>query len=259
MILVSAVPVCGDDYPEGTVRITYRSVVDGAEDWALFLPGDPARNTVVYLHGSFSHADQIFTRQDVRDFWLTRVMGGRHPLLSVNMRGTSYMSPAATADLADLLGFARDYLACRHFVLLGGSGGASSAMAFAVLHPELLHGVVAMGMCDIRPRLDFARRSPLPVLRQLATTVFAAYGGDLEERPELYEARSVLAHANRLTMPVILTMGEKDALIPVVESRKIAAAMADRGNFIYHEVPGGNHDAAVWVDVDLQELTLARD
>ena len=81
--------------------------------------------------------------------------------------------------------------------------------------------------------------------------------GDLEERPELYEDRSVLAHPDRLTMPVILTMGEKDALIPVVESRKIAIAMAGHGNFVYHEVPGGNHDAALWIDVDLQDLVLA--
>jgi len=259
MILQSMVPVTGDAYPEGTVRLPYRSALDGAEDWALYLPGNPARNTVVYLHGSFSEADQIFTRRDVRDFWLTRVRDGQHPLLSVNMRGTSYMSPAATADLVELLRFAREHLDCRRFVLLGGSGGASSAMAFAVLHPELLHGVVAMGMCDIRQRLDFARRSSLPVLQQLAATAFAAYGGDLEERPELYEARSVLAHADRLTMPVVLTMGEQDALIPVVETRKIAAAMAGRETFTYHEVPGGNHDAALWVDVDLQTVALNRD
>jgi hypothetical protein len=78
------------------VRINFTSAVDGAEDWALFLPGDADRNTVVYLHGSFAGADQIFTRRDVREFWLGRIRAGRHPLLSVNMRGTSYMSPAAT-------------------------------------------------------------------------------------------------------------------------------------------------------------------
>lgn len=247
-----------DVYPPEMVRIVYRSAVDGSEDWALFLPGDPARNTVVYFHGSFSTADQIVTRKDVRAFWLTRIQAGRHPLLSVNLRGTSYMSPAATADLTDLLRFARGELGCRRFVLLGGSGGASSAMAYAVLHPEMVDGVVAMGMCDILARLDFARRSRQPLLEKLARTVFAAYGGTPEEKPELYRARSVLAHADRLTMPVILTMGERDALIPVAETRKIAAAMKGKPSFVYHEVPGGDHDSALWVDIDLEALAVRK-
>jgi len=258
MTVTSLTPARGSDYPPGTKRITFTSALDGAEDWALFLPGDAHKNTVVYLHGSFSSADQIFTRKDVREFWLSRILAGRHPLLSVNMRGTSYMSPAATADLTELLDYCRDKLGCGRFVLLGGSGGASSAMAYAVLHPEKVHGVVAMGMCDILARLEFARRSGLPVLQKLAKTVFAAYGGTPEEKPDLYQARSVLAHADRLTMPIILTMGENDALIPVAETRKIAAAMKGKKNFTYHEVPKGDHDAAVWVDIDLETLQIRK-
>lgn len=256
MTVTSMTPERGAAYPEGTRRITYRSSVDGAEDWALFLPGDRSKNTIVYLHGSFSYADQIFTRKDVRQFWLTRIQAGHHPLISVNLRGTAYMSPAATADLTDLLGYCQDELGCQRFVLLGGSGGASSAMAYAVLHPEKIHGVIAMGMCDILARLDFARQSRNPVLQELAKTVFAAYGAAPEEKPELYKARSVLAHADRLTMPVILTMGEADSLIPVAETRKIAAAMKGKGNFVYHEIPKGGHDAALWVDIDLEKLEI---
>jgi len=256
MIAASTRPVSGDEYPPGTIRITYTGAFDGEEDWALFLPGDKRKNTIVYLHGSFSHADQIFTRKDIRDFWLSRIMAGHYPLLSVNMRGTSYMSPAATADMTDLLHYTRDELGCSNFVLLGGSGGASSAMAYAVLHPEAIHGVIAMGMCDILQRLDFARNSNNPVLQELAKTVFSAYGGTPEEKPHLYEDRSVLAHTDRLTMPIILTMGENDALIPVKETRKIATAMKGKRDFVYHEVPHGDHDSAVWVDIDLDTLRI---
>lgn len=256
MTVRSVTPMHGAPYPTGTVRITYTSGFDGAEDWALFLPGDPDKNIIVYLHGSFSSADQIFTRNDVRDFWLTRIRDGRHSLLSVNLRGTAYMSPAATADLTGLLDYCRDQLNCRRIVLLGGSGGASSAMAYAVVHPDKIDGVIAMGTCDLIERLDFARRSEIPVLQKLAKTVFAAYGGSLEERPELYQARSVLAHVDRISMPMILTMGENDPLIPVAETRKIAAAMKGKSNFIYHEVPQGGHDAALWVDIDLETLQI---
>jgi len=256
MVVKSLEPVRDEAYPQGTIRIAYTSGFDGAQDWALFLPGDTRKNTIVYLHGSFAGADQIFTRKDIRDFWLSRIVAGRHPLLSVNLRGTSYMSPAATMDMTDLLGYARTELDCRRFVLLGGSGGASSAMAYAVVCPEAIHGVIAMGMCDILARLNFARQSDNPVLQDLVRCVFRAYGGTPEEKPLLYEARSVLRHTDRLTMPVVLTMGGADPLIPVEETRKIAFAMREKRNFAYHEVPGGDHDSALWVDVDLGTLQL---
>lgn len=249
-------PMIGKAYPQATVRITYASAFDGIRDWALFLPGDTRKNAVVYLHGSFASADQIFTRKDIHDFWLSRIMQGGHPLLSVNLRGTSYMSPAASADMTDLLDYARTELGCANFVLLGGSGGASSAMAYAVLHPENIRGVIAMGMCDILARLDFARRSANPVLHDLSKCVFSAYGGTPEEKPLIYQARSVLAHIGRLTMSVVLTMGEKDDLIPVAETRKIAAAMRNNPNFGYREIAGGDHDSALWVDVDLDTVRL---
>ncbi len=258
MAVTSATLQRGDEYPADTLRIAYVSGLDGAEDWALFLPGDARKTTIVYLHGSFASADQIFTRKDIRRFWLARILEGRHPLLSVNLRGTSYMSPAATEDMTDLLDYCRGELGCRRFVLLGGSGGASSAMAYAVLHPERIHGVIAMGACDILGRLDFARNSDQPVLQKLVAAVFAAYGGAPEDKPDLYHARSVLAHPEKLTMPFVLTMGEDDRLIPVAEARKIASAMKGTGTFVYHEIPHGDHDSALWVDVDLETLQIRK-
>jgi len=245
-------------YPEGTVKISYRSAVDGKEDWALFRQGDTAKNAIVYLHGSFSHADQLFTRKDVRNFWLTRILKGGFPLLAINMRDTSYMSPAAARDFTDLLNDCRRQYGVKGFVLLGGSGGASSAMAYACLEPDQVAGVVAMGMCDIHARLDFARKSKLPVLQNLAKTVFAAYGGTPEELPEVYRQRSVLANADKLNMPIVLTMGEKDALIPVAETRKVALAFKNKPAFHYVEIPDGNHDAALWVDIDLETFAVKK-
>ena len=241
------------------MRIVYKSAFDGKKDWALFSPGDSSKNTIAYLHGSFSHADQIFTRQDIRNFWLKRILAGNYPLLSINMRDTSYMSPAATQDFSDLLNYCRKNLDCNKIILLGGSGGASSAMAYACMHPEKINGVIAMGMCDIFARLDFAQKSQNEVLQKLAKVTFEAYGGSLEEKPELYHARSVLENIDKLNMPIILTMGEADPLIPVVETRKIVEAMKTKNNFIYHEIAEGDHDSALWVDIDLEKLKINTD
>ncbi len=255
-ILSSDVPENADIYPDGTIRIVFESGFDGKSDWALFSPGNPLKSTIVYLHGSFSEADQIFIRRDVRNFWLKRILAGGHPLLSINMRGTSYMSPAATGDLTDLLNYCKDKLDCGKIILLGGSGGASSAMAYACIHPEKIDGIIALGMCDIFARLDFARKSKNEVLQMLAKVTFEAYGGSLEEKPELFQARSVLANIDKLNMPIILTIGEDDPLIPVEETRKIAAAMRKKNNFTYYEIPAGNHDSALWVDIDLEQLKI---
>ena len=60
------------------------------------------------------------------------------------------------------------------------------------------------------------------------------------------------------SMPVILTMGENDQRIPVAETRKIAAAMKGQANVVYHEIPQGDQDAALWVDVDLEKLSIRK-
>jgi len=33
-----------------------------------------------------------------------------------------------------------------------------------------------------------------------------------------------------------------------------SSAMQGKSNFVYHEIPKGGHDAALWVDIDLQKL-----
>ena len=243
-----------DIYPTKTIKITYQSAFDGKTDWALYMQGDVTKNTIVYLHGSFSSGDQIFTRKDIRKHWLSRIRKGDHPLISINMRGTSYMSPAATGDLHDLLHYCRKEYKLGKIVLLGGSGGATSAMAYACVHPDTINGVIAMGTCDIFSRLEFAEHSSKPILQKLAKTVYAAYGGSTKEKPELYKERSVLANAGKLNMPIILSMGEKDSLIPVTESRKIAAKLSSKQDFHYIEIPNGNHDSSLWIDIDLETL-----
>ena len=79
-------PAAGEPFPPGTQRISFTSAHDGDGDWFYYTPGDPARRTVVFLHGALSLGDQIYTRADLRAFWLTRILAGRHPLLALNMR-----------------------------------------------------------------------------------------------------------------------------------------------------------------------------
>jgi pimeloyl-ACP methyl ester carboxylesterase len=240
----------GDTFPAGTVRLTFASPGDGREDWALFRPGDPSRPVLVYLHGSFATGDQLFTRPDIRDHFLPVFLRENLSLLTPNLRGTTYMCPATVGDTAALLEAVRaQFQPGARFILLGGSGGASSAQIFALRHPELVAGLIALGACDLLDRLEYARRSDQPVLRDLAQAIITAYGGTPEEVPEVYTAHSVLAHPERLTMPFLLASGECDALIPIAKVRRVAAALRQHPHFVYREVPGGDHDSPLWLPV----------
>jgi pimeloyl-ACP methyl ester carboxylesterase len=252
MQIASRHPAQSEPYPTGTERIKFSSAYDGSTDWFYYTPGDPARRTVVFMHGSFSDGTQIYTREDVRCFWLTRILRGNHPLFALNLRGTTYMNPATAADTAALLAWARAELGCREVTVLGGSGGAISALIYGVLHPTDVQGIIALGACDISTRFAYLERAQDPLLVRLAESLRLAYGGTPAEQPDLYRAHSVLAHPERLAMPVVLTMGECDAIIPIAEGRRVAEALRWNPQFTYVEIPGGDHDSAVWVDIDLQ-------
>ncbi len=247
----------GEVFPWGTTRLSFTSDVDGLQDWALFRPGDPGKPVLVYLHGSFSTGDQLYTRRDIRDHFLPVFLEEGMGLLTPNLRGTTYMCPKTVADTADLLDEMEARFSPRAgFIFLGGSGGASSAQIFAVRHPQRVGGLVALGACDLADRLDFARQSDLPVLQDLAQAIITAYGGTPETVPEVYAAHSVIAHTDRLTMPFLLASGECDALIPVDKVREEAAALRHQPRFTYWEVPGGDHDSPLFLPVK-QMLRLA--
>ena len=62
-----AAPWSNERFPSGISKLTYRSPVDGLEDWALLWPGTRAGAWLVFLHGHGSQGDQLFTRADIRD------------------------------------------------------------------------------------------------------------------------------------------------------------------------------------------------
>jgi pimeloyl-ACP methyl ester carboxylesterase len=77
-------------------------------------------------------------------------------------------------------------------------------------------------------------------------TIEQAYGATPAEDPALYRRHSVIGNAGKLTMPVYFTHGEKDGVIPVAHARRLAAKMKGKADFVYREIPGGDHDSALW-------------
>lgn len=223
-------------------RVEFISALDGRRDWYLVVPGKPDQPCFINLHGHGSAGDQLWTRPDIRSNLEAAVREGM-TVMSPNLRGNAWMSPAAAADLAQIIVTERRRRIWRKTIIVAGSMGGTSALAFAALRPELVDGVVALGAATDVARYQawcLAPDSPprtAAIRKAIAEALEAAYG------PADKTPHSASANVARLAMPIVLIHGERDELIPVEEARDLAAKMKTKSNFVYKEIPGGGHDA----------------
>jgi len=240
--------ITSNGYPPDMYRLEYESPVDGVKDAALIHPPTNGRSDwMVVIHGHGSHETQLCMRQDVRRVQLTAYLQLGVGIITPNLRNNAWMGPNAVVDMDALLDFLRIRYGATRFFFESGSMGATSNLIYAILRPNNVSGVVARGaITDLAAYIPFCRKGQfeLPILKEIADCIEEAYGGSPEERPELYRAHSPLFHPEALSgIPVFLTHGTQDRLMPVAQSRRFAAAMATCPNFTYIEVPNGSHDA----------------
>ena len=243
---VTVRPASDPRLPPGVLRIAYLSPVDGRSDWALAWPppDEPGDVWVVVIHGHGSHGDQLYTRADIRDHWLPAYRTHGLGVLTPNLRDNAWMGPAAASDLTALLEFVRHEFGARHFVFCSGSMGGTSNLAYAVLRPQDVAGVVARcPATDLASYYQWCRQRNVGVLREIADAIEAAYGGTPDALPELYATHSVLGNAGRLGMPVFVAHGVLDRTIPVSQSRRLVGVLAGKIDLTYVEVPDGGHDS----------------
>lgn len=243
--ILSRSPVTDSAYPQGVSRVTFRSNADGAEDWALLWPPERGGHWCVVIHGYGSHGDQLFVREDIRRDWLPRFRARGMGILTPNLRDNGWMGPRAAADLHALLSFVRSEFGADRFTFASGSMGGTCNLIYAVLHPKDVAYVVAL--CPASDLASFYawREANLPLPAAVANSLGdmrAQYDGSPTEQPEVYRRHSAQQNVERLTMPVYLCHGDADALIPVAQSRALAAACRSP-RFRYREIPGGHHDS----------------
>lgn len=204
---------------------------------------DPKRaNTaVVAFHGHGSDRWQ-FVKQDRGECKGTRDVAAAHGLLLVcpDYRAkTSWMGPAAEADVLQILDVLKEQYGVRRVVVAGGSMGGTSALAFAALHPDRVAGCVSLnGTANVVEYENFA------------AAIAASYGGTRSEKPEVYRSRSAELYADRLKMPLAMTTGGKDTVVPPDSCLRLAEKLKklDRPVSLIHRPDRGhatNHDDTV--------------
>jgi pimeloyl-ACP methyl ester carboxylesterase len=249
--------------PPGVSRVDYVSPRDGLRDWVLAWPPDSGNLWTVVIHGHGSHGDQIYTREDIRRSWLEPFRAAGLGVFSPNLRDNAWMSPAAASDLRALLQWLRQRQGAKGFIFISGSMGGTSNLIYAVLHPEDVAAVAALGaVADLAAYHEWCLKTNGAIHREIAGAIASAYGGTPESRPDLYRDHSPAFRAERLAMPLFIAHGEKDALMPVAQMRFLASRLGDNAEYV--EIPGGGHDsplacpqATEWLDRVVSELRRA--
>jgi len=227
------------------VDVVFKATFDGsAERYLIVQPEgfDPESPVpiLIALHGHGSDRWQfvIDPRSECR---AARDAAAKNRMIYVSpdyRAKTSWMGPAAESDLVQIIGVLRHRYKVNKVVICGGSMGATSALTFATLHPELIDGVISMN-----------GTANLVEYNQFQEAISASFGGSKQEKPEEYRKRSAELNADKLKMPIALTTGGRDTIVPPDSVLRLAKALmhAKRSVQLTHQPEGGhetNYDDA---------------
>ncbi len=166
---------------------------------------DQPVNVLVALHGH--GADRWQFVKDTRDECkAARDAAAVRGMLFVSpdyRARTSWMGPKAEADMLQILEELKAKFNVGRVIVSGGSMGATSALTFAALHPEVVAGVVALN--GTANHVEY---------QKFQDAIGESFGGTKAQVPQEYEKRSAELQAERLTMPVGITAGGKDDIVP---------------------------------------------
>ncbi len=221
-----------------TQDVVFTSQLDSTEQrYVVVLPegfrNDVPHDLLIALHGHGSDRWQ-FVKDARPECTGARDAAARRNMIFVSpdyRARTSWMGPTAVADMRQLLDELRGTYQIRHVVVSGGSMGATSAMAFAAMHPECVDGVVALnGTANLVEYPNFS------------DAIAESYGGSRDEKPEIYRQRSAEFFPERLTMPIAATTGGKDTLVPPDSTLRLMETLKKRGchALLIHRPDGGH-------------------
>jgi pimeloyl-ACP methyl ester carboxylesterase len=209
--------------------IAFVARCDGSiERYVLVLPGDfpneKPHDLLVVLHGH--GADRWQFVRDLRDECrAARDAAAEHRMILVSpdyRAKTSWMGPKAEADVLQILDEIKARYRIGKTIFCGGSMGGSAALTFAALHPRLVDGVVSMN--GTANHLEY---------EGFQEAIRQAFGGTKAELPEQYKNRSAEYWPERLTMPIAVTTGGRDTLVPPESVLRLAGVLQKLGRPVH--------------------------
>ncbi|MCY3017464.1 MAG: alpha/beta fold hydrolase [Planctomycetota bacterium] len=217
--------------------VEFKASADGStQHYVEMLPKDFAAGDVRHLmmafHGHGSDRWQYV--KDARDECRgARDVALRHGMIFVSpdyRASTSWMGPKAEADVVQIIAELRARYKIGKVVHVGGSMGGTGVLTFAALHPDLVDAVCSNN--GTANHEEFAG---------FQDAIAASFGGSKKDKPDEYRKRSAEFFPEKFTMPVGITAGGKDAVVPPQSVLRLAEAIKKTNNnvkLIYREDGG---------------------
>jgi pimeloyl-ACP methyl ester carboxylesterase len=201
--------------------VIFQARNDGSQQrYATLLPPNfdntKPHDVLIALHGHGSDRWQFIadTRSECR---AVRDVAARFGMVVVSpdyRARTSWMGPQAEQDVLQIIEEIRKVYRPERIFVAGGSMGGTGALIFTALHPESVAGV-----CALNPTAN------LMEYPNFEDAIQTSYGGTKSAVPDEYRKRSPELWPDRFTMPVAVTTGGKDQLVPPASTLRLAAAL----------------------------------
>lgn len=219
-----------------TNDVAFQASLDGTEQrYVEVVPdSDGPSDALIVLHGYGADRWQ-FVRESRGECRAAREVAAARGMILVSpdyRASGSWMGPAAEADLLQIIGNLKQKRGAGRIFLAGASMGATGALTFTARHPGLVAGVVALnGLADHLSYTNFQQ------------AIEASFGCAKAVRPEAWKERSALYYPERFTMPLALTLGGSDTVVPPDSARAFARAVAALQPEVYvDDKPGRRHE-----------------
>lgn len=263
ILVASASPVFSlDEGPDKLAvensRIEDRTFVaknDGTEQkFVLVYPPDfestKPVSLLIALHGHGSDRWQ-FVKQDRGECSGTRAVAMRHRMLLVSpdyRAKTSWMGPKAEEDLIQIIASLKKRFVVEHVVVSGGSMGGTGALTFTARNPDLVDGVVSLnGTANL---VDYKR---------FPEAIAESFGGSRTDAPDEYHNRSAEFFADRFTMPMAMTTGGADSIVPPDSVLRLSQLVRQRNEHVLSiHRPAGGHSTSYADTVQVFEFVISR-
>ncbi len=211
---------------------------DGSEQkYVMMMPKgwafDQPVSVLIALHGHGSDRWQ-FVKQARDECRATRDVAAANGMILVSpdyRATTSWMGPAAEADMVQIIRTLKARLNVERIILCGGSMGGTAALTFTALHPDLVDGVVSLnGTANL---VDYER---------FADAIAAPFGGTRQQVPDEYRKRSAEFFPKQFTMPLAATTGGKDDVVPPASVLRLIQSVGKHNTSVLsiHRYDGGH-------------------
>jgi pimeloyl-ACP methyl ester carboxylesterase len=216
--------------------VSFTASSDGTtQHYALMLPdgfdGSKPHSLLVALHSYGGDRWQCLqTKYPTMKAALEAAAKWRMIIASPEYRGkTSWMGPKAESDVLQMISEIKTHYHIGKVFICGTSMGGTGALTFVARHPELVDGVVAMNALANHLEFDTAEG--------LAKVIQESFGGTKQQIPLEYKRRSAEYWPERFTMPLALTAGAKDTLLPPASVARLADVVRKIGGQVLYICP----------------------